>query len=310
MGHVPTGFSLYWFRNFSFIRWVTQRNECIEVTITTKNTIIAMSAGRIWIRAQGDHTFKHVHTLRQYGLGNQGIFNNGLMSSSDGSIYYGEYFKNDLKKDVNLYQSEDDGKSWKVRIRFPENKIRHIHSVQQDPFSGKLWLSTGDENGNYIFWSDKGFNQLHSIGFGEMFFTTHLVFTPTSVIWGSDSENKLFTELYEWNKQTERIQTIQKMPHIFFYGAGLTNGKVVFTSEREGFNLEKDLNTRIVTLSKTGKLNVRKAGTWTKIRYPLNQRAKLRMPRTSHAGNTIWMSVLKQKELPEATLIGIDANAF
>lgn len=310
VGHVPTGLSIFWLRNFSFVRWVTQRNECVEITITEKNTIIAMSAGRIWRKSNEDIAFKPVYQLRHYGLGDQGIFNNGLLSTNDGKIYYGEYFRNEIKKDVHLYVSEDDGKSWEVRIRFPENKIRHIHSVQQDPFTNDLWMTTGDELGNYIYRSKDGFNSLQLIGFGETFFTTHLVFTPTSVFWGGDSENPKFNGLYVWDKAQQTTKSLGKMPHIFWYGTRLENGKIIFTSEREGFNFEKDLQTRIAIGDENNNWKLLKAGTWTKLKSPLFQRAKLRMPRNAGTVKTVWMTILKQKEIPDATLIGIDASLF
>jgi len=46
IAHVPTGFSIYWLRNFSIIRKLTIRPECVEMVPTNTGDLCAISAGK------------------------------------------------------------------------------------------------------------------------------------------------------------------------------------------------------------------------------------------------------------------------
>lgn len=49
VAHVPTGFSIFWLRNFSIIRKLTIRPECVEMVAANNGDLCALSAGRIWL---------------------------------------------------------------------------------------------------------------------------------------------------------------------------------------------------------------------------------------------------------------------
>jgi len=67
-------------------------------------------------------------------------------------IYYGEYFPNLRRKEVDIFRSKD-GLDWEVAYSFPERSIKHVHVLQYDAFSNKIWFSTGDANDECILGS-------------------------------------------------------------------------------------------------------------------------------------------------------------
>lgn len=74
-----------------------------------------------------------------------------LCQSEDGTIYWGEYFNNHPKDPVRIFQSKDSGLTWSVAFTFQKGEIEHIHGVFNDPYTGRLWVATGDDNEGCIF---------------------------------------------------------------------------------------------------------------------------------------------------------------
>ncbi|MCM8808173.1 MAG: hypothetical protein ABIN23_04950 [candidate division WOR-3 bacterium] len=67
----------------------------------------------------------------------------GIAVTSDGKIFFGEYFNNPNREEVHIYYSED-GYKWEIVYTFPKKTIRHIHNVLHDPYEDCLWILTGD----------------------------------------------------------------------------------------------------------------------------------------------------------------------
>ena len=84
---VPTGFGLYWLRNFSLFRKLTLRPECVEVLIKDSGDIIAMSAGKMWSLSSTENVFRQTMSLTHYGKGDQGIFENGILAEDDSAVF-------------------------------------------------------------------------------------------------------------------------------------------------------------------------------------------------------------------------------
>jgi|WetSurSiteA1Bulk_404760.scaffolds.fasta_scaffold10836_2 hypothetical protein len=112
-----------------------------------------------------------------------------ICEDRDGNLYFGEYFNNETRSEVNVYTSLDAGKNWNIIYTFPKNTIRHIHGIQMDPFTGYLWIITGDEDGECIIacTADK-FRNLDIIARGgQEFRTCRLLFLKDKIIFGTDS---------------------------------------------------------------------------------------------------------------------------
>lgn len=302
--HVPTGFSLFWLRNFSFVRWLTQRPECIEFVVAKNGDISALSAGYMWFYNSETKSFTQTLKLLHYGMGDQGIFSNGLLQTESETLFFGEYFNNESDTSVSIYLSRNHGKSWEIKNQFPAHKIRHIHTIQEDPYTKKLWLTTGDEGGNYIYWSTDEFSTLNPIGFGETYFTTQLLFTEENIYWGSDTESKTHSGIYRWSRKSGTLDKLISYPSIFFYTNQLKNGTQVFSTSSENLSLEKDRFLRLFIKSPLGKWTSLTTGEWKKNSIPgLFQRGKTRFPRENNQSDALYASLFKQREFDDNTLI-------
>lgn len=312
VSHVPTGFSVFWVRNFSLIRKLTIRPECIEITVTDKGDICALSAGKFWLRPAGDRKFFETIQLQNYGLGDQGIRNDGILSIGDSTIYFGEYFQNEAKSEVKVYRSAHELKAWDIVYEFKPGQIRHIHAIQQDPYTERLWICTGDSNDeSMLAWTDNAFETINSIGQGsQLWRICQLVFTEESVYWGTDTGNDDVVGIYRWDKQTKEIHKLQKVDGAVFYGTRLANGTIVMSTDREGMQSEKDDKTRLfiitdedhITTVDCGTWNHNKPGFWFKF-------SKLRFQR-NQGSQSLVISCLNQKEIPDGDLIIISEDTL
>jgi hypothetical protein len=81
-----------------------------------------------------------------------------------GEIFFGEYFSNHERQDVNIFGSDDGGKTWSAIYTFPAGSIRHIHSIIYDEYRKGCWVLTGDLDAECkILFTDDGFNTLRTI---------------------------------------------------------------------------------------------------------------------------------------------------
>lgn len=279
---VPTGFNLYWFRNFGIVRSLTRRPECIELFVSTTGNTLAMSAGHIWLLKPNTTNFIRVLTLEHYGIGDLGIRNNGMIKLTDKDWVLGEYFRNTDKGPVKLFHSADDGINWNNINTFQSRQIRHIHGVQKDPYTGELWVLTGDSDheASIIRSSDKGKN-LAKIGTGKQKWrATQIIFTPEDIYWGADVTRKRGNEsgIYKWNKNTEQLTKLTDIDGAIFYSTILKNNLKVFSTVREGGKNELDEVTRLFFSKQDTQVKSIEIGDWDwKGKY-----AKLRMQRTQN----------------------------
>jgi len=312
MAHVPTGFSYFWLNNFTLFRKFTNKPECLEATITGQGAICALSAGYLWHRAAEGLSFKRSMKLPHYGLGvGRGILTYGFKSLGENEIYWGEYFRNAARGPVKIFRSGDQGLSWEVVREFEAGFTRHIHAIQQDPYTGKLWICMGDyDHESRIGWSDDGFLSINYIGSGsQVWRSSHVVFTEEAVYWGTDSGFDDSVGIYRWDKSSGEHYRVHQSPGAILFGTRLENGSLVFSTDREGFPIEQDHSTRLFVLGKEGPPSEIKVGTWKHwkkgYRYSF---AMLRFLR-NQGSSSLALSVINQKEFPAGELLLFDEEA-
>jgi hypothetical protein len=312
VAHVPTGLSVFWLRNFSLFRRLTIRSECVEMITTGSGDLCALSAGRLWLLDSGRKKFREVFRLKNYGFGDQGIRNDGILSSSDSSAYFGEYFQNQKRNKVELYRGSNKMNSWEQAHEFQPGQIRHIHAVQEDPYSGKLWVCTGDDDDeSFVAWSDDKFATINKIGEGsQLWRVCQLMFTEEAVYWGSDNGSDDVAGIYRWDKKTTELQKLQGIDGAVFYATRLKSGTMVMSTDREGMKNEKDDRTRLFIISGDNKITTVECGTWNHkkpgfwFKYAL-----LRFQRDQGAAS-LAITCINQKEFPDSELFIISEEAL
>lgn len=312
--HVPTGFSIFWLRNFSIVRRLTLRPECVELLARPDGEICAMSGGHMWYRPANGKGFEKTLTLPHYGIGiGQGIRNDGLVRLRDGTILFGEYFMNTERTNVQLYASKDNGRTWQVAYNFPPGKIRHVHATQQDPYTEKAWICTGDSDmASMIAWTGDGGITLNPIGQGsQVWRVCQLAFTEEALFWGTDTGNASVSGIYRWDRMTSELTKVVDVAGEMFYATRLAEGTIVMSTVRDGVSSEKDEKTRL-WISTDGK-NVASivCGTWggTSTVFSRRKYAKLRFQRDQ---GSAWLCItcLNQKEFNDGDLILISEKVL
>jgi len=310
---VPSGFSFFWLNSFTIIRRLTLRSECIEITVIEDGQICAFSSGRMWNSPGIGKKFHETLKLPHYGMGvGRGIMSTGLIQINDREFLFGEYFSNQERTNVKIYKFINSDMTWKTTFEFQPGQIRHIHALQSDPYTGKLWICTGDEDSEaMIGWSDDDFKTIVPIGQGsQKWRACQLVFTENDVYWGTDTGAIDLAGLYRWDKENLELKQLQSIPGAIFFGTRLANGTIVMSTDREGFPNEKDDKTRLFIINKDNKIKTIDCGTWNykKPGFRFNF-AKLRIQRIQ-GSHTLAISCLNQKEIPDGDLLIYSEEVF
>lgn len=313
IAHLPTGFSVFWFLNFSLIRRLTQRYECMEITVSAYGDVCAFAAGYMFYGNVHIKKFERKLKVLHFGVGiGRGMLSSGLLEADDKQLYFGEYFRNENQTKVQIFRSDNFGQHWKVAYEFPEKTIRHIHALQKDPYTGRLWICTGDrDEESMIGWSDDGFSNIHFIGWGNQTWRAcQLAFTETAVYWGTDTGSELLSGIYRWDKQASDIDKLMKVDGAVFFATRLEKGSVIMSTDREGFNNEKDDRTRLYVITNNENIREIVCGSWKhNEKGILFSFAKTRFQRNQGSDNLV-MNFLNQKEAVGSDLFIISEAEF
>ncbi len=104
-------------------------------------------------------------------------------------LYFGEYF-NIKRQDVNIYSSMDNGTTWNIVYTFPAGTITHVHSINYDKYTDRVWVCTGDDDNECIIgYTDNGFESFHTVfRGGQEFRCCNLFFYPDYIVYATDSQ--------------------------------------------------------------------------------------------------------------------------
>ena len=152
-----------------------------------------------------------------------------LCIASDGKIYFGEYFANMEKKAVRIFLSEDNGRVWTVACTIDAGRINHIHGLFWDKYTKRLWICTGDREGECIIgYTEDGFQTLVEVfRGGQEYRTCHLFFYEQYIVFATDSEYTE-NEIKFFDRETLQIDVLQKIQGTAIKGGQC--GEIAFIS--------------------------------------------------------------------------------
>lgn len=157
---------------------------------------------------------------------------------SDGEVYLGEYpLSND--DTARILRSSDLGTTWSTFTELPT--VRHIHAVQRDPYTGEMWVTTGDRD------EECQIGRLHGDRFepvvqgSQRYRAVELAFTPEYILWGMDcvyaEKKEIFRLERESLTETDPSSTsVATVPGSVFFSETLevdTEQWVVFSTAME-----------------------------------------------------------------------------
>jgi hypothetical protein len=225
-----------WLGRFRAVRQYVQRYDLADVVPLASGNLLVFSGGRIYRRAVGG-PFREVHRLRRWGQGvGRGVRSQAIAQTSDGRVYYGEYFHNPADEAVRLWVSEDDGQSWRVAYEFPPGAARHVHAVQEDPCTGRLWVCTGDANDkSSVAYFTAGGAKLTSIGSGsQRWRTCKLLFTREAVFWATDTNLPAERGVVRWDRASGVTEMLCQTDGPSLSATRLAGGTWAVGTDREG----------------------------------------------------------------------------
>lgn len=146
-----------------------------------------------------------------------------------GNLFFGEYFQNVEKQAVNIYCSDDDAQTWHVAYTFPEGSINHIHGLFLDPYTNRIWVTTGDRDNECIigYTEDEFKTFVEVFRGGQEYRTCNLFFYKEFVVFGTDTQYEQ-NVLKKFDRNTLEITELQKVQGSVIKGGQV--GDVAFIS--------------------------------------------------------------------------------
>ena len=152
-----------------------------------------------------------------------------LCQVHDGTIYYGEYCYNPDRKTMRIFQSKDNGNTWTVVYEFKEGEINHIHGIFNDPYTGLLWVATGDDDKACIFgYTEDGFKTfVKEYSNSQQYRVCVPMFTKDEIIFATDSQYEQ-NVIRSINRNTGEVKDLQKIQGSGIYA--VQNGNLMMVS--------------------------------------------------------------------------------
>ena len=171
-----------------------------------------------------------------------------VVCTSEGSLMYGEYRKNNERSPVGIWRSIDDGLTWQCAYSFMG--VRHIHGVFKDPFSEHLWVTTGDNDEECGIWrTDPNFLKVEQVlGGSQQLRAIQLLFSDDRIYFGSDTPLER-NHLYSMQRDSWKVDRLANVDGSVFYGQSV--GKTHFFStacEPSAINRRRESTVWVMTL--------------------------------------------------------------
>ena len=195
----------------------------------SKDGLIIIYMGNLYLFNFKENKLKLTNKLKE----SRNVPYNSIAITKNG-IYFGEYFSNKNRKNVNIWCSRDDGNTWSVIHKLPGSKTRHIHGIYYDKYTDSLWICTGDLNGEcFLYNTSQDFSNIKIYGDGsQKWRPISLIFEENFIIWGMDS-NYEESRLIIFNRESKKIELGQFFPGPIWYSKILDNGISLFSSAVE-----------------------------------------------------------------------------
>ena len=170
-------------------RWLPKRLlQPITGLYTTANVwplgddcLLATASRWLFRSTDGGRSWDLVHEL-PHSSGPMGVLPTAVCEHR-GSVYLAEYALGD--EPARVLKSDDRGRTWSPFVE--RSDVRHFHGLFADPYSDRLWATTGDTDDESAIGvlSEEGFEP---IGRGsQRWRAVGLALTSEALFWGEDS---------------------------------------------------------------------------------------------------------------------------
>ena len=160
-----------------------------------------------------------------------------IVCNDNFGVYYGEYFSNKDRKPVCLFRYTIETGRFDKFYEF--KNIRHIHGVFHDPYTGKIFLTTGDDDHeSFIGYIDNN-EIIKYVSGNQQSRVVVLLFDIKYIYYATDAPfEKNF--IYRINRHTGVAEKLQEIGGTVFYGATSSSGIIFSTVVDTNKNLRQD----------------------------------------------------------------------
>ena len=164
----------------------------------------------------------------------RGPLRKGLSVLQD-HVFWGEYWKNPQREPVHILSYDLQTSKLDFMHQFGPGEVRHVHAVQLDPYSDRLWIATGDENHESAIWTSdtSECNPVRVSGGSQKWRTVGFVFRSNAVYWGTDhphGEN----HIWRLDRESKELRTVGEVVGPVYYSVSLKNCAVFGTTVERG----------------------------------------------------------------------------
>ncbi|NVK49916.1 MAG: hypothetical protein HWE09_09115 [Cyclobacteriaceae bacterium] len=158
-------------------------------------------------------------------------FRGGVACIGD-TLYFGEYFDNASRGEVNCYRLVD--RQLSVFYQFPQGSIRHVHSINFNEFDQCLYVLTGDHGNEakIVRFNTQGFEPEVLLEGNEDYRAIAIHFLETGFVYGTDAQFQTNTFNY-YDYQTSEVSVLKELDGPVFY-CQPTNKGLLFSTVYEG----------------------------------------------------------------------------
>lgn len=230
-----------------------------------RTAVVVAYQGGLWRFDLATGALERTGTLRQC----RNALHQGVLALDESTVLLGEYGTNPERASVPVWRSRDAGRRWEIAYEFPAGSIKHVHGVYHDPFTGKLWLPTGDFAGEcYLMVTDPEFQKIEMLGDGgQQWRAVNLHFREDKVCWIMDSQLET-SYLLSLDRRTGALACGRDFPGPSWYSKELDDGIVLAQTTCELGDGVKDRFAHLFA-SRDLKEWV-EVGRWAKDRLPMH----------------------------------------
>lgn len=193
-------------------------------------SLVVVRGGRAYRIEPETGSIAQTLTLRQ----SRNPMHQSICVTASGIIVQAEYGANPERRGVPVYASRDRGSTWEMVYELPAGSARHVHSCNWDPVDRRIWICTGDFDGeNFLLSADEEFMSVEWIGDGSQDWRTcGLLFEPDAVYFGMDSplESSFVMRL---DRKTRILERMQPLPGPVWYSKMLSDGWMLMATAVE-----------------------------------------------------------------------------
>ena len=190
----------------------------------------------ILIRQGVVYKYDQKNGLRQTLLLRQcrNLLHTDFCQMKSGRLILGEYGANSQSQPIPIYASDDDGDSWQIVHQIDAGKARHVHGVYADKFYNKVWVFTGDANGEcWVIESNEDFSEVRYLGDGSQRYRACTVFfTADKLVWLMDSPLQP-SQAVHLDRRTGAVELHASFPGPVWYGLEVSGGGYLVASTVE-----------------------------------------------------------------------------